>query len=273
MSANIHVDQNSVTTLLAIENQLTAACGIDLTYRPETTINYKRGILASYKPEVVPRIRYFGIGIKGFANLTSENNISQPYMPSATDCDLYEPIPFRCTPTPLQGEEAAQYVMRDTTTIDGTTYFRYWLKKIEFESSTVRLTKVNQETRIEEAFTYDTTSLTPVPVDIMPTDINTVKERIVASVTGICRVTGKEVTEVINAMYGGDMRRARISEIGTYSGVPKKVEESSDGLPAAEEAIYVQLATHKCMTGHSLADPSAYFVARKVFENGSSIIL
>jgi len=271
MSANIYRDMNNVTTLLAIENQLTAALGIEMAYRPNTTINTKRGILADIVPEVVPRIRYFGIGIKGYANLTSQNNIAQPYMPSATDCDLYEPIPFRCVKIPLDGEEAAQYVMRDTTVINGVTYYRYWLKKIEFESSTVRLTTVRN--KVEEEYTLDTSNLTPVPSDIFPTDINTVTERITASVTGICRVTGKEVTEVINAMYDGDMRRARISEIGTYSGVPYNVAAQDNGLPAAEEAIYVQLCTHKCSIGQSLSDPSAYLIERKAFENSSTIII
>ena len=79
MGTNLFKDMNNVTTLLAIENQLTAALGIDMTYRPATTINTKRGVLADVVPKVVPRIRYFGIGIKGYANLTSQNNIAQPF--------------------------------------------------------------------------------------------------------------------------------------------------------------------------------------------------
>lgn len=271
MSAKIYKDFNSVTTLLAIENQLTASLGINMTYRPGTTINSKLGVLANVVPEVVPRIRYFGIGIKGYANLTSENNIAQPFMPSPTDCDLYESIPFRCVTEPLTGAEAEQYVIRDTKTIDGTLYYRYWLKKIEFESSTVRLTKVVDH--VEEQFTIDSTNLYPTPLDLFPTDIAAVKARVTASVTGICRVTGAEVTEVINAMYGGDMRRARISEIGTYSGIPYNVPEQENGLPAAEEAVYVQLCTHKCSLGQQLSDPSASFVERKTFESGSSVII
>ena len=271
MSANVLSDVQNVTTLLAVENQLAAALGIDMIYRPDTTINTKRGIHADVVPSVVPRIRYFGIGIKGYANLTSQNNIAQPFVPSATNCDLFEPIPFRCVTTPLTGDEAEQYVMRDTTTINGIKYYRYWLKKIEFESSTVRLTKV--ENKVESEFTLDSSNLYPVPADLSPTDVATVQSRITASVSGICRVTGKEVVEVINAMYGGDMRRARISEIGTYSGIPYRVEASDDGLPEAEEAIYVQLCSHQTSTGQSMSDPSAIMVVRKSFENGSTVII
>ena len=126
---------------------------------------------------------------------------------------------------------------------------------------------------MESEFTLDSSNLYPVPADLSPTDIATVQSRITASVSGVCRVTGKEVMEVINAMYDGDMRRARISEIGTYSGIPYRVDASDDGLPAAEEAIYVQLCTHKTSCGQVLSDPSAYMVHRLNFENGSSVIV
>ena len=270
MSVKVYRDMNSVTTLLAIENQLTAALGIQMNYRPGSTINTKRGVLADVVPEVVPRIRYFGIGIKGYANITSENNISQPFRPSATDCDLYEPIPFRCVTEPLSSPEADQYVIRDTVVIGNVKYYRYWLKKIEFETTSVKLTKIVN--KAEEEFTLDSSNLTPVPVDIYPRDVSDAQERITASVTGICRITGKEVCEVINAMYDGDMRRARISEIGTYSGIPYNVPETTD-FPAAEEAAYVQLATHKTTTGTQLSDPSAFFIERKNFESSASIII
>ena len=198
MSANIYRDFNSVTTILAIENQLTASLGIKMNCSPSTTLNSKLGILADVVPEVVPRIRYFGIGINGYANLTSENNIAQPFMPLATQFDLLEGIPFRCVTEPLQGEEAKQYAMRDKVVIDGTTYYRYWLKKIEFESSTVRLTKVVD--KVEEQYTLDSANLYPTPSDLFPTDVSAVKDRIVASVTGICRVTGAEVTDITLAV-------------------------------------------------------------------------
>lgn len=273
MSANIYRDQNSVTTLLAIENQLTAALGIDMTLRKATTINTKFGVLQDVVPSVVPRIRYFGIGIGGYANLTSENNIAQPFMPKPTEIDLYKQIPFRCVEDPLDEETAKKYVIRTYTQLNnGKKYYCYWLKKIEFESSVVRLTKIQNE--IEQEYTMDDVTFDPKPTDLYPTDVSRANDRVTASVTGICRITGEEVVEVINAMYGGDMRLARISEIGTYSGIPYQVKEDPiTGLPAAEEAIYVQMATHKCTTGQQLSDPSAYYLERKSFESGVCTIL
>jgi len=272
MSNTVHRDSNSVTTILAIKNQMSASLGIGFEVDTSTTLNYKHNVLPNVEPPTFPKIRYFGIGIKGYANLTAENNISQPYMPSAENCDLYEPIPFRCVSVPLTGDEAAQYRMVTKANINGATYYQYWLKKIVFESDTPKTTKIIGD---EEAdYTISTSNLNPVPTELTTTDLSEATERIVASVTGVCRVTGAEVTEVINAMYGGDMRRARISEIGIYSGCEVAIEADSDGtLPARTEAVYTQLCQHKCSIGQALTDDAAVLVERKVFESSSCITI
>lgn len=268
MSTTIYKDSNSVTTILAIKNQMSANLGIGFELDTSTTLNYKHKVLEAVEPTQFPKIRYFGIGIKGYANLTSENNIAQPYVPKATDCDLYEPIPFRCTTEPLTGEEAAQYRMVTKVSLDGRTYYQYWLKLITFESDTPKTTKIVGD--IESDYTVSTNDLNPTPTDLFATDLSEANERIVASVTGICRVTGAEVTEVINAMYGGDMRRARISEIGVYSGV--EVAVPGDGeLPDRTEAVYVQLCNHKTSLGQTLTSEDAVLIERKVFEQGSCV--
>lgn len=265
MSASMYKDQNSVTTVLAIMNQMSATLGAGFRVEHSTTINTKRGVQVRVNPTTFPKIRYFGIGIKGYANLTSENNLAQPYMPSATDCDLYEPIPFRCTESPLTGSEAAKYRMHTTVEINGKTYHQYWLKVIEFESSTPKTTIVKDN--IESEFIFTNGNLYPQPNDLFPSDLAKVESRLVSSITGICRVTGAEVREVINAMYGGDIRRATISEFGTYSGCDLKTDDGG------VEAVYVQLATHKCCLGQRLSNDGDVLIERKVFENGSSAIL
>ena len=268
MSNTVYKDSNSVATILAIKNQLSANLGIGFEMDISTTLNFKHKVLESTEPKQFPKIRYFGIGIKGYANLTSENNIAQPYMPKPSDCDLYEPIPFRCVTKPLTGVEAEQYRMVTKVSIDGRTYYQYWLKLITFESSTPKTTKITND--IESDYSISTSDLNPVPSDLMASDLSEATERIVASVTGTCRITGAEVTEVINAMYGGDMRRARISEIGVYSGVECAV--SGDGeLPDRTEAAYVQLCNHKCTLGQTLTSDEAVMIERKVFENGSCV--
>lgn len=276
MSASAFRANNSVTTLLAIQNQLMFSTGIDITSDLATTINFKHNVLPniglSDLKGAIPRIRYFGIGIKGYANLTSENNLAQPYMPTAEQYDLYEAIPFRCVPnTPLEGSEADQYRIVTTKVINGVKHYLYWLKRIAFETSTIGLTKIEGNT--ETTYTADTAAnLNPVPNDLFYTDVADAKTRIVASVSGVCKITGKEVLEVINNMYGGDMRRARISEFGTYSGVEVGLDTDGD-LPARTEAAYTQLCTHECTLGELFDNEDHVHTRRVTFENGSSVTL
>ena len=272
MNNTNYSDEHTTATILAIRNQISANFGVGFQFDPSTTINYKRGVLSDAKINTFPKVRYFGIGIKGYANLTTENNIAQPYKPSMEDCDLYEPIPFRCVTTPLEGVEAAQYRMRTTATINGVKYYQYWLKMIDFETAVPTLTLIHDGS--QQSYTVNSSNLYPTPTDLTATDYSRVQDRIVASVTGRCKVTAAEVMEVINAMYGGDMRRARISEFGTYSGVEYDAKaDECPGFPAGKEALYVQLCTHKCTLGQTLSKPESYLVEHKVFENGSCVTI
>ena len=279
MSNTTFRDQNTVTTILAIRNQLAANIGISLEVDPATTINTKRGVIPEWVPTTFPKIRYFGIGIKGYANLTSEDNIAQPYVPSPEDCDLYNPVPFRCVRVTedLTDDEKAQYRIRTKAIINDVEYYQYWLKKIIFESTVAKTTKITDG--VESEYTFTSANLSPSPVDLYPTDLGDTSNRIVASVTGICRVTGKEILEVCNAMYGGDIRRMRISEFGTYSGCEWGVNNKEmpvnpkDASCVRLEAGYVQLCTHKCTLGQTLSNPDDILIERKVFENGSCVIV
>lgn len=255
---------NVVTTELGRINQLSAAVATKFLLLKETTLNAKYGILPNATINTFPRIRYFGIGIKGCASISSEMNITQPYMPSPANMDLYQPIPFRCTRNELSATEAAKYRLHREVTINGTTYHQYWLKLLEFETDTPIITTVNGN--IETSKQLDTANLTPTPTELSPTDVsNSTGPRTEVSLTAIRRVTGAEVTEVINAMYGGDLRRARISEFGLYSGV-EAVDNSQK-----PEAVYVQLASHMCTVGHDLSNPDSTLIERCVLQNGALI--
>lgn len=265
MSATAFKTQNVVTTELGRINQLTASVATKFLQLDDTTINAKRGVLVGSKITTFPRIRYFGIGIRGYANISSENNIAQPYQPKASNMDLYEPIPFRCVKTPLAKDEAAKYRMVTRVEIGGTTYFQYWLKLLEFETDQPKLTTVTGNR--ESSYTLDTSNLNPSPTDLVGTDVsNSGGSSTEVSITAIRRVTGAEVCEVIETMYGGDLRRARISEFGLYSGIEKTASDPDIG--QYSEAAYVQLASHMCCIGHDLSNVNAVLTERCVIQNG-----
>lgn len=258
------------TTELGRINQLSATVATKFLVLPDTTLNKKYNVLTEASITTFPRIRYFGIGIKGYANISSENNIAQPYQPSPSDMDLYEPIPFRCVPTPLSQTEAAKYRMVTKVTLNGRTYYQYWLKLLEFETDQPKLTTVTGNREVSHIL--NTSNLYPTPTNLTGTDVSSsIGSRSEVSVTAIRRVTGEEVCEVIGVMYGGDLRRARISEFGLYSGI-EKAQCTLDGIPYTyNEAAYVQLASHMCMIGHDLSSVNSSIDERCVIQTGAVI--
>lgn len=262
---------NVVTTELGRINQLAAAVATKFPQLDDTTLNSKYDILKGTKLDTFPRIRYFGIGINGYANISAKNNIAQPYQPKSSNMDLYTPIPFRCTKVPLSQQEAAQYRLVQPMTINGETYYCYWLKLLEFESEYPKITMItgNRET----SYSLDTSNLTPTPTNLVGTDVaNANGSTTEVSITAIRKVTGAEVVEVINAMFGGDLRKARISEFGLYSGIEKT--NSIEGIEYTyPEAAYVQLASHMCCIGHDLSAIGSSITERVVISNGSLAVL
>ena len=262
----------SVTTELGRINQLAATLGVNSfpAYR-QATLNYKYDVLNSYSPQEIPRIRYFGIGIGGFANVSTEKNIAQPYIPSPENMDLYTPIPFRCVPEPLDQDEAAKYRIIQKKQIGDTWYFLYWLKLLKFDD--IAITKVAGDN--VGTGSLDTANLYPVPTALASGDVDENTARISASVTAIREIEGKEALEAINVMYDGDLRRARISEFGLYSGVevPQQYSAGEDWDYPYTEAGYVQLASHMCCIGYDKSNSNTTIKERCVISTGELVQL
>ena len=260
-----------VTTELGRINQLAGAIAVEtLPVYMAATLNAKYNVLPTVQPTDIPKIRYFGIGIKGFANVSTEKNIAQPYQPKATNMDLFEPIPFRCVRTPLDKATASQYRMVTTKKINGETYYLYYLKLLDF-SSGIQLTKVTDST--SSSSTLNTANLYPTPAAINGADVDKDTTRSSASVTATRIITGAEVVEAINVMYNGDLRRARISEFGLYSGV------EVDGVTSVgidynyTEAAYVQLASHQCLLGYDCSNVNTIIEEKCVISGGELVNL
>ena len=261
MSQGIFNAVNNVNTLLGLKNQLTAQMNAPFVPMLTTTINSKYNIEASTAPTDLPALKYFGIGINGFYNMT-DTNLSQPYVPSAENMDLHTPIPFRVLPVEndLSAGERANYRMREVRNIDGNDYVLYWLKAIDFTGSTVEVNRVNLVDNTVTPYTFDNSNLNPTPIKTVgPDAIATVDNKVIVESNGICTVTGAEVAEAINILYAGDFRYARISEYGFYTGEDKLVNTTDyQGSPFDyTEAIYSQLSSHRCSNGTDVSDPAS----------------
>lgn len=280
MPENIISVVNSTNTILGLLNQLSAQMNATIVPRLETTINTKRNVRPSDTPTGHPTLKYFGIGIRGFYNV-DDGILSQPYIPSEEDMDLYEPVPFRIVPVEdelevLNPEDPAfPYRMRTIETINSVQYVAYWLKLIEFPDDNIDITRVDLSTSEETVYTFDPSNLNPTPVQTNGVDtVDDVNSKIIISTDGRAIITGAELAEYIDIMKAGDYRYAKISEWGFYTGEERTVS-AVDGNAVNfdyKESIYTQLATKRCGTGTDLSDPSTVVTEKIVYENGSTFL-
>lgn len=284
----------STDTILGMLNQYHAMLGkgnLNYQYMPNTTLNSKYSCFAPVESSdgtwlniprdannspVAPTIGYFGIGIRGFYNITADDDISplsQPYSPKATDMDLYRPIPIRCIPKEydLTAAERTKYRLRTEIPIDGNTYVCYWLKRLEFDDD-ISITQIDGSGNETPYVIEDNiANLTPTPVAPTTPSVITGSSKVIISANIKCEIEGKEVLEAINTIYHGDLRRARISEWGIYTGGDMTVT-NVDGL-SYTEAMYVQLAAKRCTTGVDMSNSSAVQQEILTIQNGNLLLL
>lgn len=276
MSESLFKSSQSTTTILGMYNQFHSLVNMPYETYPETTINTKRNLFPAVVPTKVPTIKYFGIGLKGFYNV-DDGVLSQPYKPKATNMDLHQPIPFRCVPvdSDLDAVTRAKYRIRTRQTINGEDYFLYWLKLITFIDNRVKVTHISADNE-ETPYVFDPTNLNPQPTKIDSSDIvDTNANRVVVSVTGRCTILGAEIAEIINIMFGGDFRYSRVSEFGFYTGEDQSlvgVDKDGNSLQYTD-AIYTQLATHRCTLGTDLSDETGTHEENIIYESGSMLLL
>lgn len=268
MSETIFQGSGSITTLLGMYNQFNSFCNLTYIEDKNTTLNAKYNANANVGPSSVPTLGYFGIGTGGYKN-TNVQTGARAYQPKATNMDLYSPLPIRMVPIEedLTPEERSQYRLRVQATVNGNVYWQYWLKKMTFDPTRVRMI---QKTAggTETDYVFNPEYLNPEAPELTTGGvIDTNENRVIVMVTGICEVTGSDIMEAVNILYNGDLNRARISEFGFYTGEDRYVVKESNDPGASEiiqpagatsgtavEAIYIQLAKHRCSLGTDLSD-------------------
>lgn len=278
----------TTNTLLGIKNQLKTQLGIkpilddnDLSL----TLNAKYQLdTAAELPTSPITIKYFGIGIGGCYNSALDNannpidglSPTTPYKPLSTNVDLYLPIPIRCVPIDYVWavDEEEQYRIKQQITIGDAEYYIYWLKAIDFDNSSLDISKINSDNSVES---FDIGGI-GFNVDQLPQNITASTEflKVIVSIIGECKLTSDELLEAIQYMYGGVRSKAFISEIGFYTGEDKS--DITDGLVSTgaltrTEAIYTQLAIHRCMTSIDMSNPGVQLTIPFVLSNGNMTII
>jgi hypothetical protein len=264
-------------TILGIQRELYAYSGLVQPYDTATTLNAKYSVAQTVTPTSPPKVLYFGIGIGGSFNVDS-SNLSQPHGVRDTNMDLYTPIPFRCVPIAqdLTTTERALYRMRVRKTISGSDYYCYYLKVATYNESTVQLTSTDPVTALQSPYVIDYTNLNPTPPAVNTSGLETsAATEVNASVTTTLPLTGMEVTEVINVLYAGDLRRASISEIGLYSGQDQVISATDANGNAFSylEAIFAQLNMHYTALGDNWSNPARTSSYQIVQGSGKLLLL
>lgn len=249
--------QVTKTLLLAFHELQKSVPITNQVYYRNLTLNAKYGNLPTDLPVAEPKIRYFGIGINGFKNI-DDGNGGAPYIPKSSNLDLYQPIPFKIVPigADLSVEDRAQYRMRVQQSINGNQYYCYYLKALTVLTNSVDIITTNVNTGEETVGDGELNedNLTPTPTDTVLE--GTVSDTYETNVSITCEavITGKEVIDSINILFGGDpnlILKSRISEIGLYAGEDKVIDTATN----VKEAIYTFLGYHRTSLGTDFENP------------------
>ncbi len=255
---------HSTNTLLGIQNQLYRDIG-KVNVNLAKSLNECYGILPDTYPIEPPTMQYFGIGTNGW-----NSGANAPRIPSATNLNIFNHVPILIVEKDIvlsSIDEYADYRIWKPAIIDSVEYIKFYLKKINFIDSVVRLSKVDNASGTTTEYIHDVSIFTPPTTEI----INST-EHIVASLEGMCEITGEEITSTntILDLDGVSELISSVSEIGFYVG-----EDFTHNIEGVDytESIATQLAIHRCMYPFSVASTSIKYNIPINFINGSRAVL
>lgn len=226
--------------------------GLPFTLVPNTTLNEKFGILAGQTPDpgVMPTAKYFAIGIGGHQLATGTGGIPliENVQHEATDAALYHHFPFvlRAINNDIPSGTQQKYALRKQITVNGSSYYAYYLKRIPTNDAivTTTLDTVVNGTTTSTIFTPSQNNLSPVPPVINNVGANILTSQYAnTSATLPIRFTQQECQELLDAatILFDDPAYAIISEIAICSGVDYSITLQNSA--SFTEAICVQVCS------------------------------
>lgn len=246
--------QSAKETLLGMTVALEQRFGCVPRNDLNTTLNKKFNVFEDRLPVNPLYTQYFTYGIGGRLNDADNLTSAQPVL--GTNMAPYKMRPFRAVPLEqaLDEETRAKYALREVRTIDGVPYELWWLKRIEFPSSSVAYTYTDPTSGTVETYEIDYSNLSPTPPVADDNGlIVDVSDAISIVVPGILTLTGEEIMEAISVLDAGDMRNAVVSEIGFVSASTERVNRADvNGTPFSyDEAILAQMVNQYNWVGTS----------------------
>lgn len=221
-----------------------------------STLNEKYNIQANadLPNGVYPELGWIAIGRGGHrGRLTSSGaTIIDILQHNIKHASLYEHIPFilREIDDDLSPSERLGYGMRTLIEKNGVSYFAYYLKKINYESSFPVIEELTvSDGEIESTpFVATPSQLNPTPIPYSNSDVNISSGKHISVQSTIeIELTKNDIEEIIAAVeiIYGDPAYATISEIATVTGISKAVDTTLGGVNITyEEVLAAQIANH-----------------------------
>lgn len=269
--SSIFTNVQSTNTVLGLLYQLHSQIKTSpIPVALEHTLNSKYSVADSHDLlSISPgdhKLGYFGIGSGGAYSL---DNISTPYIPNASNMDIYKPYPIRVIPKQEVDDglvgDIDNYRMRTeyyNATINATFYC-YWLKKITYDSNSLNVSNVTLS-GLTSDYEFDAGNLNPVANLDALADITS---RAHVSIVGECVITGEELAEAAEYHEDFTVVDLQINEIGFYNGV-----EVDIGSGDHNECVATQLCVHRCMSAISMTSLNKVVEIPLILTNGSSML-
>lgn len=261
-TTNIKPIESSRATIYGLAAMIAQAYGMAVDTNTAMTLNTKFGSFATQTPKNALLTRQFIYGYGGRAN--DSDGLGYANIVSGLDGCLFSPMAARAVPLSqdLKAAERLNYGLRTVQQLHGQPYAVYYSRALDFTSSTVQLMRKDPTTGQMTTYTPDTANMTPVPLSPDANGVVTDPADVISVVVpATLTIQGSDVIEVVNAMFGGDMRYAMITEYGLVCASQETVSsnDANDVPFTYTEQIGAQMASHYTWGGFQVASESSVF--------------
>lgn len=221
-----------------------------------TTLNEKFNVLAQQYPgsQAYPKLGYIALGRGGLGMETGTDGQTYPkiFQHKSNDGALFNHMPFslRLLDNDLPAEYRARYALRQQVEYNGTPYWAYWIKRVDFSQADTDLflkQTLDDGTTNVQAVVPDESTLNPVPTDLTESGTNLLAGySVLASTIISLPLDTFDIAEIRAASQIITQRadRAIVSELALCTGADNVIQAPSQtGTFPFTEAVGVQVAT------------------------------
>lgn len=186
-------------------------------------LNINDGVTVTNAEKLERAICLVGVGVGG-AGTTFGTKIDS----TANDNNLFNIIPMRTVRQPLTGDDAAKYFMRKVETINGETFYNYYLKKVECDGIQAKHERTDYQPSIED---NDAVHDVNNPLSLYNIQVLT---------TIHIEISASDIKDYFRASEG-NLNMSRFNELALYYGIPVTI---TAGANSYTDYVLVEAFSH-----------------------------